>query len=54
MAKRTFAVRGQDIKLALTWRGEFGPDMTGEVLLPGDGTRLGPTTFDAWLAAGAK
>jgi hypothetical protein len=27
--------------------------MAGEVLLPGDGARLAPTTFDAWLAAGA-
>jgi hypothetical protein len=24
----------------------------GEVLLPGDGARLTPTTFDDWLAAG--
>jgi len=53
MARRTFAVRGQDIRLVPTWRGVFGPDMAGEVLLPGDGARLGPTTFDAWLAAGA-
>jgi len=53
MARRTFAVRGRDIRLVPTWRGVFGPDMAGEVLLPGDGARLGPTTFDAWLAAGA-
>lgn len=54
MARRTFAVRGQDIKLVPTWRGNYGTDMAGEVMLPGESVRLGPTTFDAWLAAGAK
>ena len=53
MARRTLAARGQDIRLVPTWRGPFGPDMAGEVMLPGEGARLGPTTFDAWLAAGA-
>jgi uncharacterized protein YbjT (DUF2867 family) len=53
MARRTLAVRGETIKLVPTWRGAFGPDMAGEVLLPGEGARLGPTTFDEWLAAGA-
>jgi len=50
---RTLAARGQGIRLVPTWRGPFGPDMAGEVMLPGEGARLGPTTFDAWLAAGA-
>jgi len=54
MARRTFAARGQEIKLVPTWRGVFGLDMAGEVLLPGRGARLGPGTFEAWLAAGAK
>jgi hypothetical protein len=27
--------------------------MAGEVMLPGEGAKLGPTTFDAWLAVGA-
>jgi hypothetical protein len=27
--------------------------MAGDVLLPGDGARIAPTTFDEWLAAGA-
>lgn len=54
MARRTFAVRGQDIKLVPTWRGSYGTDLAGEVMLPGDGARLGSTTFDEWLAAGAK
>ena len=53
MARRTFSVRGQDITLVPTWRGVFGLDMAGEVMLPGDGARLGPTSFDDWLAAGA-
>ena len=54
MARRTFAVRGQDIRLVPTWRGIFGPDMAGEVLLPGEKARLGTTTFADWLAAGAR
>jgi uncharacterized protein YbjT (DUF2867 family) len=54
MARRTFATRGQDIRLVPTWRGAFGPDMAGEVLLPGEGAKLGATTFDDWLAAGAR
>jgi uncharacterized protein YbjT (DUF2867 family) len=54
MARRTFAVRGKDITLVPTWRGVFGVDMSGEVLLPGEGARLGPTTFADWLAAGAR
>jgi uncharacterized protein YbjT (DUF2867 family) len=54
MARRTFAVRGRDIKLIPTWRGIYGLDMAGEVLLPGEGARLTPTTFEDWLAAGAQ
>jgi hypothetical protein len=36
------------------WRGSFGVDMAGEVLLPGAGARLTPTSFEDWLAAGAS
>jgi len=54
MARRTFAARGQDVTLVPTWRGIFGLDMAGEVLLPGPGARLTPATFDDWLAAGAR
>jgi uncharacterized protein YbjT (DUF2867 family) len=54
MARRTFGVRGEDVTLVPTWRGAFGLDMAGEILLPGDGARLGATTFDDWLAAGAQ
>jgi uncharacterized protein YbjT (DUF2867 family) len=53
MARRTFAVRGEHVELVPTWRGIFGTDMGGEVLLPGDGAWIGATTFDDWLAAGA-
>jgi uncharacterized protein YbjT (DUF2867 family) len=54
MARRTFAARGQDITLVPTWRGVFGPDMAGEVLLPGENARLTATTFSDWLAADAR
>lgn len=50
MARRTYAARGQDIKLVPTWRGAFGPDLAGEALLPGDGARLGTISFEDWLA----
>lgn len=53
MARRTHAVRGQDVKLVPTWSGVFGPSMAGDVLLPATDARIAPTTFDAWLAAGA-
>lgn len=53
MARRTFASRGEQIRLVPTWRGPFDTSMAGEVLLPGDGARLGSVTFEDWLAAGA-
>ena len=53
MARRTFTVRGRDIKLVPTWRGAFDTSMAGEVLLPGPNVRIAPTTFEDWLAAGA-
>ena len=40
MARRTFAVRGQQTTLVPTWRGIFGTEMAGEVLLPGEGARF--------------
>jgi uncharacterized protein YbjT (DUF2867 family) len=54
MARRTFAARGQDVRLVPTWRGVFGTDMAGEVLLPGENARLTSGTFADWLAAGAR
>jgi hypothetical protein len=54
MARRTFAARGKAITLVPTWRGIFGPDMAGEVLLPGEDARLASVTFADWLAAGAQ
>lgn len=53
MARRTHAVRGHEVQLVPTWSGTFGPSMAGEVLLPSADARIAPTTFDAWLAAGA-
>jgi uncharacterized protein YbjT (DUF2867 family) len=57
MARRTLTARGDDVRLIASWRdGPLGVEMAGEVLLPGDGARIAPTTFDEWLAAqgGAK
>jgi uncharacterized protein YbjT (DUF2867 family) len=54
MARRTFAARGEKVRLVPTWRGLFDTSMAGEVLLPGDCARLGSVTFDDWLAAGAR
>jgi hypothetical protein len=53
MARRTFAARGEDIRLVPTWDGMFGVEMAGRVLLPADDARIAPTTFDQWLASGA-
>ncbi len=50
MARRTYQARGREVKLVPTWRGVFGPQMAGEVLLPGENARLAPTTFEEWLA----
>jgi uncharacterized protein YbjT (DUF2867 family) len=49
MARRTLAARGRSVVLVPTWSGVFGPEMAGDVLLPGAGARIAPTTFDAWL-----
>jgi uncharacterized protein YbjT (DUF2867 family) len=50
MARRTLAARGDPTRLRASWRdGPFGVDWAGEVLLPGDGARLGRITFDTWL-----
>ncbi|CAM03815.1 uncharacterized protein YbjT (DUF2867 family) [Saccharopolyspora erythraea NRRL 2338] len=50
MARRTNAARGREVKLVPTWSGMFGPAMAGEALLPGEGARIAPTTFEEWLA----
>ncbi|MFC4015715.1 SDR family oxidoreductase [Nonomuraea purpurea] len=50
MARRTNQARGRQVKLVPTWSGLFGTEMAGDVLLPGEGARLAPTTFDDWLA----
>jgi hypothetical protein len=50
MGRRAFAARGGPIRLLSTWRsGVLGPEAASEVLLPGPGARLAPTTFEAWL-----
>ena len=50
MARRTLSARGENLHLMPSWRGPLGPDMAGEVLLPGPAARLGSKTFDEWLA----
>ncbi|MEU1542504.1 SDR family oxidoreductase [Actinacidiphila glaucinigra] len=50
MARRTNDARGHKVKLVPTWSSLLGVDMAGNVLLPGEGARIAPTTFDAWLA----
>jgi uncharacterized protein YbjT (DUF2867 family) len=54
MARRTLAARGEQVKLVPTWRGPLDVSMAGEVALPGPDARLCGTTFDDWLAAGAR
>ncbi|WP_007513891.1 SDR family oxidoreductase [Pseudofrankia saprophytica] len=54
MARRTYAARGREIRLVPTWEGVHGLGMAGNAMLPGAGARIMPTTFDAWLAAGAR
>jgi uncharacterized protein YbjT (DUF2867 family) len=54
MARRTLAARGEECRLVPSWQaGAFTVEMAGDVLLPGDGARLGATTFDQWLAGRA-
>ncbi len=53
MARRTYQARGRDIRLVPTWDGLFPATMAGNVLLPGDNTRVLPTTFEDWLATQA-
>jgi uncharacterized protein YbjT (DUF2867 family) len=49
MARRTLAARGESLRLVPTWRGRYGVELAGEVLLPGPHARIAPTTFDTWL-----
>ncbi|MFD9871632.1 SDR family oxidoreductase [Streptomyces niveus] len=50
MARRTNEARGHRVKLVPSWSAAFGPEMAGDVLLPGENARIAPTTFDEWLA----
>jgi uncharacterized protein YbjT (DUF2867 family) len=50
MARRTNEARGHAVKLVPTWSSLFGPEMAGDVMLPAEGARIAPTTFDQWLA----
>lgn len=48
-ARRTNEARGREMKLMPTWSTAFGPEIAGNVLLPGEGARIAPATFDEWL-----
>ncbi|GAA1304517.1 nucleoside-diphosphate sugar epimerase [Planotetraspora silvatica] len=50
MARRTNDARGHTVKLVPTWSSVLGPEAAGDVLLPGEGARIAPTTFEEWLA----
>jgi uncharacterized protein YbjT (DUF2867 family) len=54
MARRTLEVQGRNVKLVPTWSGPLDESMAGNVLLPGENARIAPTTFEDWLAAGAR
>ena len=54
MARRTNDVLGRKVKLVPTWSGPLDLSMAGNVLLPGENARIATTTFDQWLAAGAR
>jgi len=53
MARRSLAARGETLRLVPTWDGPMGTTMAGNVLLPGAGARIAPTSFEDWLASGA-
>lgn len=54
MARRTNEVLGHTVKLVPTWSGPLGEELAGNILLPGADARIAPTTFEQWLAAGAR
>jgi uncharacterized protein YbjT (DUF2867 family) len=54
MARRTLEVHGRKVKLVPTWSGPLDVSMAGNVLLPGENARIAPTTFEDWLASGAR
>lgn len=37
-----------------SWSGPLDLSMAGNVLLPAANSRIAPTTFEQWLAAGAR
>lgn len=53
MARRSHEARGRHVRLVPTWSGPFGLEMAGNAMLPGEGARIMPTTFEEWLAGSA-
>ncbi|MEU1708188.1 NAD(P)H-binding protein [Streptomyces sp. NPDC005706] len=54
MARRTNDARRHTVKLVPTWSSILGPEMAGNVLMPGEGARIAPTTFDEWLTGARR
>ncbi|HLV59715.1 MAG TPA: SDR family oxidoreductase [Natronosporangium sp.] len=50
MARRTLRARGRAVTVVPDRSGPLGASMAGDVLLPGEGARITPTSFDQWLA----
>jgi uncharacterized protein YbjT (DUF2867 family) len=51
LARRTLVARGEPTVVRPSWADSpFGLSMAGEVLRPGPGARIAPTSFTAWLA----
>ena len=51
-ARRLFAATGDEREVVGDPRARyFGTEVVGGELTPGDGARIAPTAFDAWLAA---
>lgn len=49
MARRTNDARGHKVKLVPTWSGPFGAEWAGDIMLPREGARIAPTSFEDWL-----
>ena len=51
MAQRTMEARGAEVRVIAGWEsGLFPQDTPSDAFMPGPDARLGPTTFDRWLA----
>jgi uncharacterized protein YbjT (DUF2867 family) len=50
MTRRILDARGTHVRLVPSWQdGVLGLEFSGEVMLPEDGARIAPTSFETWL-----